>query len=177
MMMHDDPETAPEAPNLREKVIAARERLAERTAGSRSVQSLKGVVEEHPVASVAAGLLVGALIASALPPLRRRMDKAASQTTSRTEGAVDGLRRSAAGLVSVAGKFALDYAAKAREAGREGLNKAESAGEALGEKVAEGSEEARRKAIDLAEIARAAAIEASEAALRKVTELAGRIKP
>lgn len=175
--MHDDPETAPETPSLREKVIAARDRLAERTGGTRPVQSVKGLVEEHPVASVAAGLLVGALIATALPPMRRRVGKVAAQTASHAGTSVDGLRRGAAGLVSVAGKLALDYAAKAREAGREGLHKAETASEALGEKMAEGSEEARRKAIDLADIARAAAIEASEAALRKVTELAGRIKP
>lgn len=55
------------AETLRDKVDAAKSRLAERTAGSKSVQTVKGLIEEHPVASVAAGILLGALVAKALP--------------------------------------------------------------------------------------------------------------
>lgn len=153
-----------EKTDLRDKVEAAKTRLAERTANARPVETVKTLIAEHPVASVAAGILLGALIAKALPSSGR-------------------FRKGAAGLATVAGKYAVDYAMKAAEAGREGLHKVEEAGGKLadaggtmGGKIAESSSEARRKATDLAEVARAAAIEASEIAIRKMTELASRIK-
>lgn len=93
-----------------------------------------------------------------------------------TEDATGSLRRSAAGLASVAGKLAIDYATRAREAGREGLHKVEEVSEVVGEKIVGSTDDARRKAIDLSEIVRTAAIEASEAALRKVNELTSRMK-
>ena len=143
--------------DLRDKVEAAKTRLAERTANARPVETVKTLIAEHPVASVAAGILLGALIAKALPSSGR-------------------FRKGAAGLATVAGKYAVDYAMKAAEAGREGLHKVEEAGGAMGGKIAESSSDARRKATDLADVARAAAIEASEIAIRKMTELASRIK-
>lgn len=165
--MHDEA-TPPEPETLRDKVDAARHRLADRTANARPVQTVKGLIEEHPVASVAAGILLGALVAKALPSFGKRSTAADDATSS--------LRKSAAGLATVAGKLALDYATRARDAGREGLHKVEEVGGSVGSKIADGSDEARRKAGDLAEIARSAAIEASEAALRKVTEIASRMK-
>lgn len=66
---------------------------------------------------------------------------------------------------------------RARDAGRDGLNKVEEVSGTVGEKIADSTDEARRKAVDLSEIVRSAAIEASEAALRKVNELAARVKP
>jgi len=168
--MPSDPEiemndnTPAEKTDLRDKVEAAKTRLAERTANARPVDTVKTLIVEHPVASVAAGILLGALIAKALPSSGR-------------------FRKGAAGLATVAGKYAVDYAMKAAEAGREGLHKVEEAGGKLadaggtmGGKIAESSSDARRKATDLAEVARAAAIEASEIAIRKMTELASRIK-
>lgn len=168
--MPSDPEiemndnTPAEKTDLRDKVEAAKTRLAERTANARPVETVKTLIVEHPVASVAAGILLGALIAKALPSSGR-------------------FRKGAAELATVAGKYAVDYAMKAAEAGREGLHKVEEAGGKLadaggtmGGKIAESSSEARRKATDLAEVARAAAIEASEIAIRKMTELASRIK-
>lgn len=151
-------------PDLQDKVNAAKDRLAERTDGPTPAQRAKTLIEEHPVASLAAGILLGALIAKALPSSGR-------------------VRKSAAGLASIAGKLAVDYATKAADAGREGLHKVEEvggkladAGGSLGGKIADGSGDARRKAGDLAEIARSAAAEASEIAIRKVTEFASRMK-
>lgn len=153
-----------EKPDLRDKVDAAKARLAERTGNARPVETVKSLIVEHPVASLAAGILLGALIAKALPSSGR-------------------FRKGAAGLATVAGKFAVDYATKAAEVGREGLHKVEEAGSKLadvggnvGGRIAETSGDARRKANDLADVARAAAIEASEIAIRKMTELAARIK-
>lgn len=157
-----------EAETLREKVEAASHRLAERTAAAKPVQTVKGLIEEHPVASVAAGILLGALVASALPSVRRR--------PATVEKATSGLRTSAGALASVAGKLALDYASKAREAGREGLHKVEEVGGRVGHKIADTSADAKHKTGDLAEIIRVAAIEASEVAIRKVNELASRAK-
>ncbi len=155
---------ADEKPDLKDKVDAAKARLAERTDGPTPAQRAKTLIEEHPVASLAAGILLGALIAKALPSSGR-------------------VRKGAAGLASVAGKLAVDYATKAADAGREGLHKVEEvggkladAGGSLGGKIADGSGDARRKAGDLAEIARSAAAEASEIAIRKVTEFASRMK-
>ncbi|MFN3456085.1 MAG: hypothetical protein ACK4Z8_00750 [Novosphingobium sp.] len=161
------------AETLRDKVDAAKSRLAERTAGSKSVQTVKGLIEEHPVASVAAGILLGALVAKALPPIGRSGGKAKAAAGD----AANSLRKSASGLAAVAGKLAVDYAMRARDAGRDGLNKVEEVSGTVGEKIADSTDEARRKAVDLSEIVRSAAIEASEAALRKVNELAARVKP
>lgn len=144
-------------PDLHDKVNVAKARLAERTDGPSAAQRAKTLIEEHPVASLAAGILLGALIAKALPSSGR-------------------MRKGAAGLASVAGKLAVDYATKAADAGREGFHKVEEVGGSLGEKIADGSSDARRKAVDLAEIARSAAAEASEIAIRKVTEFASRMK-
>lgn len=160
--------TSAENVELRDKVDAAKTRLAERTGNAKPGDAVKTLIAEHPVASLAAGILLGALVAKALPSSGR-------------------LRKSAAGLASVAGKLAVDYASKAAEVGREGLHKVEDVsstvgsrladvGGTVGGKIADGSGEAKRKAVDLAEVARSAAIEASEIAIRKVTELAGRIK-
>lgn len=164
----NDNTTPAENPDLRDKVEAAKARLAERTANARPVETVKTLIVEHPVASLAAGILLGALIAKALPTSGR-------------------LRRSAAGLATVAGKFAVDYASRAAEVGREGLHKVEEAGSSVGHKladvggsvggkIADGSGDARRKAADLAEVARSAAVEASEIAIRKINEFAARIK-
>ena len=53
--------------DLRDKVDAAKARLAERTGNARPVETVKSLIVEHPVASLAAGILLGALIAKALP--------------------------------------------------------------------------------------------------------------
>lgn len=159
-MKNKSPAEKPDAienPDLRDKVTAAKARLDERTANARPVDSVKSLIADHPVASLAAGILLGALIAKALPSSGR-------------------LRKGAAGLATVAGQFAADYASKAANAGREGLHKVEEAGSTVSEKIAEGSSDARRKAVDMAEVARSAAIEASEIAVRKVTEIASRLK-
>lgn len=163
-----------ETRTLRDKVDAAKNRLAERTANARPVETVKGLIEEHPVASLAAGLLLGALIAKAIPSTRKRVASAQ-------------LSRSAAGLATIAGKFIADYAARAADAGRDRLHKADEVRGAVGSKladvggtvtgrIAEGSGDARRKAVDLAEVARSAALEASELAIRKVNEIASRMK-
>lgn len=147
------------AQNVREKVEAAKARLAERTGNARPVEAVKGLIEEHPVASLAAGILLGALIARAIPSRKRST-----------------LGKKALGLATLAGKLATDYAAKAAEAGREGIQKAEAIGGSVSEKLSDGGTEARRKAVDLADIALAGAREASELALRKVNDLASKLR-
>jgi len=172
----EDHITNPEVESLRDKVTAAKDRLAERTANAKPVQTVKGLIEEHPVASVAAGILLGALVARAIPSGTRKGAKTS-----------DSLRKSAASLAAVASQFAVEYAAKARDAGRDGLHKIEEVGGSVSEKLSEvggtvggrlseSGTEAKRKAIDLAEIARAAAVEASEIALRKINELSSKVK-
>lgn len=157
-----------EKPELREKVDAAKARIAERTGSARPANTVKSLIEEHPVASLAAGILLGALIAKELPSSGR-------------------MRSRAVGLATLAGKYAVDYASKAAEAGRDGLHKVEEVGGSVGSKlsdvgstvggrIAEGSGEARRKAVDFAELARSAAADASEIAIRKVNEIASRMK-
>lgn len=163
---------ANEAETLREKVDSAKARLAERTAASKSVQQVKGLIEEHPVATVAAGILLGALVAKALPSARRGGSKAKRSA----EEAAGSLLNSASGLAAVAGKLAIDYATRARDAGRDGLHKVEEVGGSVGGKLADGAEDARRKAVDLSDVVRSAAVEAGEAALRKINELASRVK-
>jgi hypothetical protein len=106
-------------------------------------------VSEHPVATVAGGIIIGALIAGALTRRQRPISRAvADQTAAR-------LTR----LATMGAELALGYAARAATASKDGV-------EQIGEKGAE----AGHKVVDLAEIALTTLRSAGEAALHRLTQ-------
>jgi hypothetical protein len=144
---------------LRDRIDAAKARNAAQSA----IDSSRKVIEEHPIAALAGGILIGALIARALP-------RSVARTPARKFG------KSALSLATVASELAIAYAAKAAEAGRGGVDRLEDLGGSVGGKVVEGGAEARRVATDIAGIARAGFKEASEVALRHVSEIAAKVR-
>jgi len=144
---------------LRDRIDAAKARNAAQSA----LDSSRKVIEEHPIAALAGGILIGALIARALP-------RSVARTPARKLG------KSALSLATMASELAVAYAAKAAEAGRGGVDRLEDIGGSVGGKMAEGGAEARRVATDIAGIARSGLKEAGEVALRHVSEIASKIK-
>jgi len=135
-----DPATPPETP-LARRIEAARARsedLASRT---------REFVGEHPVATVAGGIVVGALIAGLLSrrrPVARARAEATAARMSR--------------LATLGSELALAWLARAASAGRDQVDH-------LGERGAE----AGHKVADLAEIALSTLRQASEAAVKRLT--------
>ena len=125
--------------------------------------SVKGLIEQHPVAVLAGGILIGALIASAIP--RRRPDSAAKAATN-TFG------KQASRLAAIGAQMATAYAARAVQAGREGSEKLED----LGEIISETGGEAKRRTSEMADVAATAVREMSAVALRHAAEIAARLK-
>jgi hypothetical protein len=125
-------------PALAERIERARVRSAE-LAASASTRA-REFVHDHPVASVAGGIVLGALVAGALSRLRPRpvpvtlVDKA--ESTLEEAGAR--LSR----LAALGAELALTYAARAASAGKDGAEKIE---ERLSKKLGEISETASEK--------------------------------
>ena len=134
------------------------------------VQAVKGLIEQHPVAMLAGGILIGALIASALP---RGKSRAQGGTLARTPAKMtSALGTEAARLAAMGAQMAVAYAARAAQAGRDGTGKLED----LGEIISETSGEARRKTGEMADVASTALREMSAVALRHAAEIAARLK-
>lgn len=144
------------ATRLRDRLDAAKARDLARS----GAETVKGVIEEHPVAALAGGILIGALIARMIP--RSPVKKAS---------------KSASTLAALGAELAVAYAAKAAEKGREGVHKLEDIGGTVGEKLGEGASEARKRAVDFTEIATAALREVGEIAVRRANEFKDRVKP
>ncbi len=123
-------------------------------------QSVKGLIEQHPIAMLAGGILIGALIASAIP--RRRAG-------TPVQTAAGNLGQRASRLAAIGAQLATAYAARA---GREGSEKLED----LGEMISETSGEAKRRTGEMADGAATAFRELSTVALRHASEIAARLK-
>lgn len=153
------------ATRLRDRLDAAKARDMARS----GAETVKGVIEEHPVAALAGGILIGALIARMIP---RRI---APLSPVKKAG------KSASALAALGAELAVAYATKAAEKGREGVHKLEdiggTVGEKLGDTISGGASEAKKRAVDFSEIATAALREVGEIALRRANEFKDRIKP
>jgi len=136
---------------------------AEAEVAGKTGQSVKGLIEQHPVAVLAGGILIGALIASALP--RRKPDASA-------KAAAGTLGKQASRLAAMGAQLATTYAARAMQAGREGSEKLED----LGEIISETSGEAKRRTSEMADVAATAVREMSAVALRHAGEIAAKLK-
>lgn len=136
---------------LREKIDEARERGAE--IADTAAQKARDFVHEHPVATVAGGIVLGALVAGALT--RRRAatpQSAATRAAQAVTQAASPVAGHLARLATVGAELALAYAARAADKGKEGVGKLEDVGEAVSERLSEGSAEARKQATALTEL-------------------------
>ncbi|MCW1381805.1 hypothetical protein OLX02_03105 [Novosphingobium sp. KCTC 2891] len=142
---------------IRERLDAAKARSGDLARSG--TETVRGLVEEHPVAALAGGILLGALIARMLP--RAPVKTAGSRASA---------------LAALGAEIAVAYAAKAAEKGRESVHKLEDIGGAVGEKLSDGTSEAKKRAVDFADIAAGALREAGEIAVKRANEFASRVK-
>jgi hypothetical protein len=113
------------------------------------------LVEDHPLAMVAGGLVLGAAVAAILPAAFGR----------RLSSRLAGIATVAGELGTIYGSKALDIAAEAGRAGQEKLGE-------LSEDFAETSAEARRRASDLSSQATRRAVDLGSDAGRRAGKLA-----
>lgn len=139
---------------LREKIDEARERSAE-LAGN-AAQKARDFVHDHPVATVAGGIVLGAIVAGALARRSRPEAKgvAARAVQAVSDVATPVVRPAASNIARLAGigaELAIAYAARAADKSKEGVEKLEEIGGTVGGKLSEGGTEVRKRAVDLAE--------------------------
>lgn len=142
---------------LAERVEAARERSASLAASASN--KAREFVHDHPVASVAGGIVVGAMIAGLLTRRKpRNVEEKAAATTAR-------LSR----LAALGAELALAYAARAASTGKDGVGKIEEGLASQFGRISENGSEAGRKLSCLAEVALGTLREAGEAAIHRLT--------
>ena len=146
---------------LSERLEAARERSTELASGASS--RARDFIHDHPVASIAGGIAVGALIAGLLMPRKRPTLAKAG------EAAIDASAARLGRLASLGAELALAYAARAASASKEGAGKIEDRiVDQLGQ-INDNGAEVGRKLSGLAEVALNTLREAGEAAVHRLT--------
>ncbi|WP_408587983.1 hypothetical protein [Novosphingobium sp.] len=149
-----DTATADSRARLREKIEEARDRSAE-LAGN-AAQKARDFVHDHPVATVAGGIVLGAIVAGALSRRRSSGDqrgvtaRAVQAVSDAASPVVKPATENIARLAALGAELALAYAARAADKGKEGVDKLEEIGGTVGGKLSEGGTEVRRRANDLA---------------------------
>lgn len=106
---------------LASRIEAARQRSA--AAAEDVARRARGVIEDHPVAAVAGGVVIGALIAAAFA---RRRRKPAPAEAAPAEGA------RISRLATIAGQIALTAAKSLAETGKDGAERAQHGADAVG---------------------------------------------
>ena len=113
---------------LASRIEAARQRS---TAAAEDVaRRARGVIEDHPVAAVAGGVVIGALIAAAFA--RRRRNKAPTEAAP-AEAASPLIGR----IGAVAGQIALNAAKSLAETGKDGAGRAQHGADGVGKAASE----------------------------------------
>ncbi|WP_226019332.1 hypothetical protein [Novosphingobium sp. FKTRR1] len=154
--------TADGRARLREKIDEAKDRSAE-LAGN-AAQKARDFVHDHPVATVAGGIVLGAIVAGALAR-RRRSDhrsvaaRAVQAVTDAAGPVVRPATNNLAKLAAIGAELAIAYAARAADKGKESVEKLEEIGGTVSDRLSERGTEARKHATDLAEAALARANE------------------
>ena len=113
---------------LASRIEAARQRS---TAAAEDVaRRARGVIEDHPVAAVAGGVVIGALIAAAFARRRRNKgpaEAAPAETASPLIGRIG----------AVAGQIALNAAKSLAETGKDGAGRAQHGADVVGKAASE----------------------------------------
>lgn len=112
---------------LADRIEAARQRS---TAAAEDVaRRARGVIEDHPVAAVAGGVVIGALIAAAFA--RRRRKAQAEAEAHPDEPALIGR------IGAIAGQIALSAAKSLAETGKDGAGRAQHGADVVGKAASE----------------------------------------
>jgi len=127
-------------PSLAERVEAARVRSAE--LASTATKSARDFVHDHPVATIAGGIAIGALIAGAFA---RSLPAKTESAAKKAGDDVDVISQRLSHLASLGADLALAYATRAASAGKEGASKVE---DRLNEHLSKLSDEASKTASD-----------------------------
>lgn len=126
---------------------------------NRARGTVREVIEEHPIAVIAGGILLGAVLAQFLP-----------KTGLARYG------RRAAALAAAGGELAMLYGSKAADsAGDVAREGREKLGE-LGDTVSDTAAEAKRKGLDLADVALAGVKAFGGSTARRVSDLASKVR-
>jgi hypothetical protein len=123
-------------------------------------------VHDHPVASVAGGIVIGALIAGTLTRLRPRKPAELGETV---EAAAAATTARLTRLAALGAELALAYATRAASTGKDGIGKIEDRIAGQLDRINENGAQAGRKLSGLAEVALHTLREASEAAVHRLT--------
>jgi hypothetical protein len=145
---------------LAERIEAARLRSNELAANA--TNRAREFVHEHPVATIAGGIAVGALIAGALS--RRKKRKAAVEIPA--AAAIDATTARLTRLAALGADLALRYATRAAAAGKDGVGRIE---ERIGEQLGH-LEGVGEKGAGVAEAVLAKLREAGESALHRLIQ-------
>lgn len=127
---------------LKDKIEAAERRNADRSFADYARDARDGTtsfVKQHPIATIAGGLALGAIVASLLPGPGRKMRKKASARGAVMAGAL-------ADLALTFGSQFLDGAGKVAQAGQD---RASDLGETIGDSARSASKSAGRTIDDL----------------------------
>lgn len=153
----DSTDTAPA------KNETAQDRIARKVAAgqdrNRTRSTVREVVEDHPIALLAGGLLIGALAARFLP--RSLFGQLGKRTAALAAAGAD-----------MAALYGARIGSAASEAGQHGREKLEE----LGETASETAADAGRRATDLADLAVSTAKAVGTKALRRVAEVTDRVR-
>ncbi len=151
-MDHDDSTTSASNNKLARKIASGQER-------NRARSAIRQVANDHPIALLAGGIVLGALVARLLP-----------------KSAFGKVGKRAASLAAMGAEMAALYGSKVADAAGEAARESREKLEDLGSTVSEGANEARRRTGDLADRAVSTAKSVGSKALRKVSEAAERVR-
>lgn len=127
---------------LKQKIEAAEKRNADRSFGDYARGARDGAtsfVKEHPIATVAGGLVLGAIVASFLPGKGRKLRKKASARSALMAGA----------LADLAITYGTQFLSGAEKAAKAGQDRASDLGETLGDGVRSAGKTASRTISDV----------------------------
>lgn len=141
---------------LSELIEAARQRSVALARRSRDF------VDAHPVASLAGGIAIGALIAGLL--VRRKRNASTEVSDTLDAGSARLIR-----LAALGAELALAYASRAASAGKDGIETIEDQFVGHLSQIGDSGAQAGRKLGDLSQIVLTTLREAGEAALHKLT--------
>jgi ElaB/YqjD/DUF883 family membrane-anchored ribosome-binding protein len=157
-------------PTLAERIEAARVRSNE--LASTATKSARDFVHDHPVATIAGGIAIGALIAGAFATRLPRRTASAAKAAGND---VDVISERLSHLASVGADLALAYVARAASASKDGVGKLEERfGEklnALSDEASKSGAQASRKAAGLADLVINTLRDAGETALSRVNKI------
>ena len=148
---------------LAERLEEARERSGELAANAST--KAREFIHDHPVASVAGGIVLGALLAGVLA---RPMRRSASADVGRAEAVGNAAAERIARMAAIGAELALAYATSAASAGKTGVGHIEDRIVEQFGHLGENGAEATRKLGNLAEVALGALREAGETAIQRL---------